>query len=547
MSDVAAVSFDEQTKSSVHVWTARGVKSLNRKNKLSSRVFAAPEVPAAFGQYHFRLILLRGVVKAMDAANDPVSLFIELQGEPFPARMRIEAVATDVEGKELKRDETHIAFDETTRAADFKTFIGAELFNALSDDAVAIQVTLQFEQSLASGLWASAAGVSKSFWGGATRALSTVAESGASLFSHRAAMEGRTEEADPAPKAGHLCPWDEVPSKWQDREERWGFLLQQYLPQNEATFIRGPREFTSNEELLLTQAGLSVKACLRAAQVFDADRDIHEGLITTGSHTLRGMRFEVVPAKVSEETFWHNYFWRVECLKLCSTDEQSKVVLSILDAPVAGTSSGGNSEDGAAGAQEGVGVSPSGRGRAEEDAADAEAAHDAEVAALINACREARSTCEELLGDELSDVDIVQAAGHSLRQALAALGDLSPEDTAAAQATLEKLDAAVQQAEAAPSTPADAIGGSGSAAVTPEKAPTPEPEAPAAAEASPAAPEEPASSSPQTEQAAEADAAADEPDASPEATSKRETLEATPAARSSAGSAVLMPWEEEDD
>jgi hypothetical protein len=390
MAEVVEVQRDTNARLSRHLWVARQLRVLNRKNKLTSPVFDICE------GHQFRLIMLRGLIRASDESADPYGLFIELVSAES-VRISLEVQLRDLCGRPLGTSTSTHHFSAQQPRLTLSEIVSADTVTQQDVDAVALEINFTILGSIANVLLKSSVVAGQSLW--------NVASSWTSM--------AKAFVAESAPSATvRQCPWDECPASWANRAEQWRFMLLQYLPQNDATFLYGPRQLAAEEELALAEAGVRSRAVAQAASIFEFDRDVHEGLLSSIQPTLRSMRFDLVPAKVNEATFWHNYFWRIECLKLCSTDLQARVLLTVLDAPV-------------------------------HLAVPNQLPNDKTL--VIDEIAKAAALCEELLADDASDLDIVTAAADALRQAIASADSSTTRlvTVADAAATLARVQQAL--------------------------------------------------------------------------------------------------------
>ncbi|CAJ1985592.1 BSD- domain containing protein [Leishmania donovani] len=132
--------------------------------------------------------------------------------------------------------------------------------------------------------------------------------------------------------AAALPPWEQPPEEWRDRAAEWHSLVRERLPRLGGTYRHGVEKTLSPDEVgLLAEVGL-VEADLWALHsLFDFDRDVQEGLLASAE--VRAHRYRLVPARLKEETFWANYFWKVHCVGQCVTERQVATVLVALCMP----------------------------------------------------------------------------------------------------------------------------------------------------------------------------------------------------------------------
>jgi hypothetical protein len=574
MSDVACVEYDRRGHKAVHIWVAKGLSKLTTRNKLSSVPF--PSIPpedqqagdgdtaatqgssssaAGPSPVSLRIVLLRGV---SDADSTDLSVFLQTaEKSAMPVTIGVTLSLESLTGASIKADQV-TSFDAGQAALGFRNVLSPEEESKATDDALVVKVTLDLAYQPALAFVKQGWGFGKSLFSSATQALSHLATTIQSQLPERTEsdhLDGHTTTS----LGSILCPWEQVPSTWagnSEREERWAFLLNKYLPQTDSTFLGQPRRFTSDEEVVLAESGLSARSLTHAADGFDFERDVHEGLLARADPSLRRMRFELVPAKVDEVGFWRAYFWRIECLKQCRNELQEKVVLSVLNVPVSAASPAkfnhhavSPAASPTSGRPMGVSGSPAPAAVGAAENAAGEEAERARATALLEAVAEAAALCDELLADETSDDDIVNATVGSLQRAIAnAEAHASATDPvlAAARVTLARAANALSTASASSPVQPAAVAVASPAAVaaaSTESVPA----------TSPAEPDVRSTTSPeplQTEALAVPPASSSDPFSSPFAAPPDDVATGdVPAATTTGGSAspVLMPWEEDDD
>jgi hypothetical protein len=178
-------------------------------------------------------------------------------------------------------------------------------------------------------------------------------ESLSAMLSHAAAAAGSsgrrsggaaatTPSASASPATGGgvenaphamIPPWDQPPEEWSSRTAGWRSLLCVRLAGLDGTYRHGVEKTLSADEVaLLTEVGLADHDLWSLYTLFDFDRDVQENLLT--APVLRARRYALVPAKIKEETFWANYFWKVHCVGLCVTERQVSAVIAVLCTPL---------------------------------------------------------------------------------------------------------------------------------------------------------------------------------------------------------------------
>ncbi|GET85360.1 hypothetical protein, conserved [Leishmania tarentolae] len=135
-----------------------------------------------------------------------------------------------------------------------------------------------------------------------------------------------------ASTAAALPPWEQPPEEWRDRVAEWHSLVSERLPGLDGTYRHGVEKALSPDEAsLLAEVGLVEADLWALASLFDFDRDVQEGLLASAA--VRAHRYRLVPARLKEETFWANYFWKVHCVGQCVTERQVAAVLVALCMP----------------------------------------------------------------------------------------------------------------------------------------------------------------------------------------------------------------------
>ncbi|CUG91335.1 Hypothetical protein, putative [Bodo saltans] len=378
---------------SVFQWVPRGVRNLNRRNKLSSLPFWFPNDTMRLHQ--FRLVLLRGVVKEDREEDDAVAVFLEyIPPPPTPSTtsstthpkgcrvtMRLLNRAFMDEGSRAGDviAESTATLDEVERQVAFREFmlpkhladvqfVGDDGATVILEVSVmtGVNVVAESVAKSAGSLWSTFSSISSSVTtfvkdavqstrldqreefddqssngGSGLDALNAAKQSATSFFSSlldstvggsSAGGAAASSSSSGAPPQREL-PWDTVPERWHGREEQWRNLLSVQLVEDENTFLVGvSRGIQPDEQLLLTQYGLNHRAITAAASLFDYDRDVHQGLLSLAA--LRAQRYRLVPQKINDEMFWATFMWKIASLSTCGTHDQAQLLLSIISAPL---------------------------------------------------------------------------------------------------------------------------------------------------------------------------------------------------------------------
>ena len=91
--------------------------------------------------------------------------------------------------------------------------------------------------------------------------------------------------------------------------------------------------FTPDTLIMLSKYNISARNVQNMYGLFDPDLDIQAHLLHNS--LLSEIRYKLVPQQISEELFWKNYFWRVNCLLyLCESTEQKSALLTVLNSPI---------------------------------------------------------------------------------------------------------------------------------------------------------------------------------------------------------------------
>lgn len=352
MTTVTLLRNPSPTESS-YCWSAKDVDQLTLSNKLSSLPFWFPN--HKMKQHQFRMILLKAL-PPVDATipGDPFIMILELIPPPsdpssgvkgvYPGGCSATVTLLREDGSGTKHAQTQAGvINETSVQLCFDKVL---LSTALRDpELCADGSSLSFEVSIRTNVSVVAEQVSQSLtglWSMLSSSVSKVAAQASKTYEEElqrlAEVSKRVSVGQSTPPPGAsdssvpLAPWDVIPSKWSTREEEWKELLIQVLPNDEGTFLSGAEaELPQESKACLLQCGLNPRVISEAYKVFDFDRDVHEGLLTAPA--LRSQRYHLVPARIKEEVFWANYFWKIACLGHCDTDEQVRILLTVLNSP----------------------------------------------------------------------------------------------------------------------------------------------------------------------------------------------------------------------
>ncbi|KPI87855.1 hypothetical protein ABL78_3082 [Leptomonas seymouri] len=127
-------------------------------------------------------------------------------------------------------------------------------------------------------------------------------------------------------------PWEQPPEEWSSRPDAWRSLLCVRLAGLAGTYRHGvEKTLSSDEAALLSEVGLSESDLWSQYTLFDFSRDVQESLLT--ADVVRAQRYTLVPARLKEETFWANYFWKTHCMAQCVTERQVSAVIAALCTP----------------------------------------------------------------------------------------------------------------------------------------------------------------------------------------------------------------------
>ncbi|CCW64227.1 unnamed protein product [Phytomonas sp. EM1] len=338
-------------------WRPVGVSQLMRENKLTSPPFWMPN--AQMRKYQFRFIMLRGLVEAKEAKDDPYGLIVELLQPPpdadvgktgpaikppsaYPGGCSITVlvVSHDNDTKDITATAATI-FSEENLQVSFPELISYEeaqhaAYLVGEPLTFTLRVTIQFGVSVVaqhvvntvSSLWTSFLTSVDHFVGKTAEALQEGRKELEELVQH--SME---EDSTPHGKAlDPPPPWEVPPPKWAARAEAWRHLVSEQIVEDDGVYLYGPeRSITEGQRNVLLEVGLNYHALLEKYNEFDYDRDISVKLLE--SRGIRQNRYILVPSRIKEEIFWANYFWKVACLGVCESETQVRALLTVLNAP----------------------------------------------------------------------------------------------------------------------------------------------------------------------------------------------------------------------
>lgn len=159
-----------------------------------------------------------------------------------------------------------------------------------------------------------------------------VQQGDSNLSKDKSAATGTAALADTAEVSALPPPWACPPEEWRSRPEAWRSLLCERLAGLDGTYRHGVEKTLSTIEVaLLMEVGLSEADFWSLYALFNFDRDVQENLLTAA--VVRARRYALVPAKLKEETFWANFFWKVHCVGQCVTERQVSAVIATLCTP----------------------------------------------------------------------------------------------------------------------------------------------------------------------------------------------------------------------
>ncbi|RNF11507.1 uncharacterized protein Tco025E_06652 [Trypanosoma conorhini] len=338
MTSVELVS-NPSSELSTHRWAVGGLRHLNRKNKLSSLPFWAPN--HVMKKHQFRCVLISGMAPREREEDDYIGLVLELIPPPagddtaYPGGCSVTArVVNRVHESrihDIEQTET-VALVPGQLQASFPelippTILGNPEFAEGEDMSLLLEVTIQTGVNVAVE-WANRT-VSR-LWGTVLDSVNKMVRKVSKVYTDTREEYGTRVEKEETLSV----PWDHVPENWVGREKEWRHLIAKQIVEDEGTFRYGPnRGFSKDEQALLLQCGLNQRLITNAHAQFDYDRDVHTGLLAPPE--MRQQRYNLVPGKIKEEVFWANYFWKVAALGLCKNDEQVRMLLTVLNAPPA--------------------------------------------------------------------------------------------------------------------------------------------------------------------------------------------------------------------
>ncbi|KAG5488080.1 hypothetical protein LSCM1_08144 [Leishmania martiniquensis] len=379
----------------VYRWEAAGLEDLNRHNKLSTLPFWVPN--AATRRHQFKAVLLRGLVLSASPASDPFGVLVELIPPPpppvataqGPAAVSSSASSSDYPGgcavtcevlpidstistaaaaqrKAIVATKTAVLDTNNTQVS-FPDFIPAEvLHNACyvrgAPKSFTLQITIEtgisvplhhaastafsFLSSLTTSVGHLLDNTAQLYHEGRESIHSALLAPTASALAHSSelwhgttpTLSATTAAASAAPataassSVATLPPWEQPPEEWRGRAAEWRLLVGERLAGLDGTYRYGVGKTLSPDEVgLLAEVGLCEADLWALYSLFDFNRDVQEGLLASAE--VRARRYRLVPARLKEETFWANYFWKVNCVGQCVTERQVAAVLVTLCMP----------------------------------------------------------------------------------------------------------------------------------------------------------------------------------------------------------------------
>ncbi|KAK7194879.1 BSD domain containing protein [Novymonas esmeraldas] len=375
----------------VYRWEASGLEELHRRNKLSSLPFWFPN--STTRQHQFQLVLLRGLVQSASPDTDPFGVLLELiPPPPPPDTADTTACSGDYPGgcaatcevllihdnpkahpqqqqqqKPLVSTKTCV-LDRNTTQVSFPELMPADLLHNAryvggTPKSCTLQLTLQtgisvplhhaattafsFFSSITSSVGQLLGNTAQLYHDGresvnavmhSTAAVSAFAGAADAWHGTPTATGGSAASAPASASASAppalllLPPWEPLPEEWRDRGDAWRTLVSERLARLDGAYRHGPeRVLAADEVALLGEVGLVDTDLWALYDAFDAARDVHEGLLLAAE--VRARRYRLVPARLTETTFWNNYMWKVHCLGLCVTARQVSAVLVTLCTP----------------------------------------------------------------------------------------------------------------------------------------------------------------------------------------------------------------------
>ncbi|ESL06952.1 hypothetical protein TRSC58_05366 [Trypanosoma rangeli SC58] len=337
MTSVELVS-NPSNELSTYRWAVGGLRNLNRKNKLSSLPFWAPNHVTK--KHQFRCVLISGMVAKEREADDYVGLILELIPPPegdeaaYPGgcsvTVRVVNRVHDDRAHDIEQTQT-VAFVPGQLQMSFSELIPSTILNSPEfveggDMSLFLEVTIETGVNVAVG---TVNKMASKFWGTVCESVNQMARKVSKAYS-----DTRKEYGTQGEEEALSVPWDNVPKNWVGREKEWRHLIAEQIVEDEGTFRYGTnRGLSKDEQALLLQCGLNQRLITNAQAQFDYDRDVHTGLLALPG--MRQQRYHLVPGKIKEKVFWANYFSKVVALSQCKNDEQVRILLTVLNAPPA--------------------------------------------------------------------------------------------------------------------------------------------------------------------------------------------------------------------
>lgn len=321
---------------STYEWRVAGTLQLSEFNKLSSFPFWFPS--DADKRHQFRFVLLKHL--APTAAPDTIGLVVEvIPPPPDPQTGSSEelgaypggcTVSVNVQSQQIGVPDItaslSVLLDHDNPQACFAELIPAASVETVTDftadpSIVTLRVTIESDVSLIAHQVAKSV---VSMWSFMKASVANLVDRSLQVY-----HEQRRQSPPPAVR---YAPWDVIPPKWADRKEAWRQLVSETAGEDEGWFLYGPHDDISvDARNALLEVGLNFRLLRARYGEFEAHRDVHEGLLTSAA--IRRMRYRLVPKRLKDDDFWGHYYWKVNCLRDCDTQQQAQTVLSILNAP----------------------------------------------------------------------------------------------------------------------------------------------------------------------------------------------------------------------
>eukprot|EP00668_Euglena_longa_P045860 GGOE01061542.1.p1 GENE.GGOE01061542.1~~GGOE01061542.1.p1 ORF type:complete len:366 (+),score=70.47 GGOE01061542.1:97-1098(+) len=126
--------------------------------------------------------------------------------------------------------------------------------------------------------------------------------------------------------------WFKFPPLWDGHRKLEWTMLAKMLPKDENTFLVGPsRGMADSERAELERLGIHVVPILEEP----VDNLMPCALLSLEKESdLDKSRFRLVPSKLTEPTFWRNFFWKCQELSKCTSSSQVESLLRVINCPV---------------------------------------------------------------------------------------------------------------------------------------------------------------------------------------------------------------------